>query len=239
MKRIAMLALVTVLTGCAPIVSKTFLTTPLAELKANQTRAVTVISPGGEFCRGIVVSAEGHVLTSTLLAPAPNVILLLSDGRSASVATTIAVDQASGLALLKVGGPDSFSPPAWTPLLNTDPRPADDVYFLALGNDNQGMIFRGYVRKVGLDPDEVLHLDRELPRDSFVTVTEKGLEALVGTPVFYSKNGMLAGMVVSSGVARFRSRLTGRTTAEDTIQINVPTKRIRDFLKKNRVPTLW
>lgn len=221
--RLAMVLSVTVLgTGCA---ATTLRAHDLTRYGANSdaTYRIDVTSGHGS---GVVVSAEGHILTCNhVIEDEASVSVSIDEGGPfphVYQARVIATDPANDLAILKVDR--RFRAPAVIGDL-TEVQPGDRLYNVGYPYDFGEMTGRGYVMRLHYSTDE----GRNAIRDMILADIPDG-PGTSGSGVYLESNGQLV------GIMRMMIAVGRRGAPPMVVRGLVPVNRIRAFLTANRVP---
>lgn len=221
--RLAAVLFVTVLSaGCATTSLRAH---DLSRYGANSdaTYRIDVTSGHGS---GVVVSAEGHILTCNhVIVDEASVSVSIDEGGPyphVYQARVIATDAANDLAILKVDR--RFRAPAIVGDLS-EIQPGDRLYNVGYPYDFGEMTGRGYVMRLHYSTDE----GRSSIRDIILADIPDG-PGTSGSGVYLESNGHLV------GVMRMMIAVGRRGAPPMVVRGLVPVDRIRTFLTANRVP---
>lgn len=223
MVRLAMVLSVTILgTGCA---TTSLRANDLTRYGANSdaTYRIDVTSGHGS---GVVVSAEGHILTCHhVIEDEASVSVSIDEGGPyphVYRARVLATDPVNDLAILKVDR--RFRTPAVIGDLS-EIQPGDRLYNVGYPYDFGEMTGRGYVMRLHYSTDE----GRSSIRDMILADIPDG-PGTSGSGVYLESNGRLV------GVMRMMIAVGRRGAPLMVVRGLVPVDRIRTFLTANRVP---
>ncbi|MEY4744825.1 MAG: hypothetical protein RL272_770 [Candidatus Parcubacteria bacterium] len=212
-------------TGCAT--TSSLQAHDLSRYGANSDATYRIDVAGGHGS-GVVVSAEGHILTCHhVIENEASVSVTIDEGGPyphVYQARVIADDPADDLAILKVDR--RFRTPAVIGDLS-EVRPGDRLYNIGYPYDFGEMTGRGYVMRLHFSADE-----GRLPiRDMILADIPDG-PGTSGSGVYLESNGRLI------GIMRMMIAVGRRGAPPMVVRGLVPVNRIRAFLEANRIPYL-
>jgi len=190
---------------------------------SDATYRIDVTSGHGS---GVVVSAEGHILTCYhVIEDEPMVTISISGGSPGVrvyTATVLATDPANDMALLKIDR--RFRSPAVFADMS-ELHPGDPLYNVGYPYDFGEMTGRGYIMRLHYSTS-----DTSTPiRDMILADLPDG-PGTSGSAVYLSSNGRVAGMM------RMMIAVGRRGAPPMVVRALTPVSIIRPFLEANRVP---
>ncbi|HTK03997.1 MAG TPA: serine protease [Candidatus Eisenbacteria bacterium] len=210
------------LTGCATVSGARHDLARYGE-NSDATYRIDVTSGHGS---GVVVSAEGHILTCYhVVEDEATVTISINEGGPAVhvyTATVLATDRVNDMALLKIDR--RFSAPAVLADMS-ELHPGDTLYNVGYPYDFGEMTGRGYIMRLHYSTSET-----STPLRDMILADLPDGPGTSGSGVYLSSNGHLAGQM------RMMIAVGRRGMPPMVVRALTPVNTIRRFLVANRVP---